>query len=577
MNNFEHYLRQVNEKSIKDFPFQLYHSKNNMRTAKGFNSKDAALKYAMDDKIDQFDIFRNGSGFHSTTQDEFLVLWADKNGGGYFSNRSKKEPELLKKKFEINEAYGPSLSKIARKSVFTIDALDVAQFPGFTFGANWNGWAAPYFEKEVADMIMTESNKINGPEYQMIFKNDSYTVGTDGDEETTDKQVIMTEDGEKTVWAVGAFSWCWQEKDAQNESTTFNVPSLIQLYYVEDANKRAVGLYKDLETAERMEMTSKGKKHIIDVDRDDYNNGKINASNAKYHIRKNESGEMVPVQAGEIIKLQKPAQDSYTNNTVNNDGLEIADCTVCGATGVVVGQHICKTVIDPTDQVPSEYNMVENMEMDEHLTDVLFLVEKDGEDEDVFAYFPNEISDEAGKFRTAYSHVGQHSGCDPKYAEECREAMPIHYKSLQEELTQLGYNLNVLNAPTTVSERFDSIRSKYGIKESKMITKLEWFKYIAESPMNDNTGDDMKHIKSGLSMTPEQSATEAERLFGRYNTTDIMEEVSDMFPDYKTSELEDAVNHILDTIYDAENMEDYVWSAVKPILVEKFNTLLTAQ
>lgn len=396
MNNFEHYLRQVNEKSFKDFPYQLYHSKDNMRTAKGFNSKEAALKYAMDEKIDQFDIFRNGSGFHSTTQDEFLVLWADKNGDGYFSNRSKKEPELLKKKFEINE-------------------------------------------------------------------------------------------------------------------------------------------------------------------------------------KQNESGEMVPVQAGEIIKLQKPAQDSYTNNTINTDGLEIADCTVCGATGVVVGQHICKTVVDPTDQVPSEYNMVENVEMDEHITDVLFLVEKDGEDEDVFAYFPNEKSDEAGKFRTAYSHVGQHSGCDPKYAEECREAMPIHYKPLQQELTQLGYNLNVLNAPTTVSERFDSIRSKYGIRESKMITKLELFKYIAESPMNDTPGDDMKHTKSGLSMTPEQAATEAERLFGRYNTADTIEEVSEMFPDYKTSELEDAVNHILDTIYDAENMQDYVWNAVKSLLVEKFNALLTSQ
>jgi len=100
----------------------------------------------------------------------------------------------------------------------------------------------------------------------------------------------------------------------------------------------------------------------------------------------NESGELVPIQAGEVIKLQKPAADTYTNKVMNNDNVEIADCTVCGATSVIVGEHICKTVLDTNDQVPSEFNMVEN--------------------------------------------------------------------------------------------RFESVRTKYGVNENKMITKIDWFKNI---------------------------------------------------------------------------------------------------
>jgi len=364
MKNFNHYLGQVNEKSFKDFPIQLYHSKNNMRSAEGFNSKDAALRHAKEQDITEFDIFKNGSGFHSTTQEEYLVLWADAEGGGYWSNRAAKEPELMKKKYDI----------------------------------------------EVAN----------------------------------------------------------------NESTTFNVPTLIQLFYVEDANGKAVGLYKDLETAEKLEAQTKGKKHIVNIDRDLYNSGKINASNAKYHIAKNESGEIVPVQAGEIIKLQKPAADTFTDVEVNNDGIEIGNCSVCGAGHVVCSDHICKTVIDPNSQVPSEYNMTEN--------------------------------------------------------------------------------------------RFESIRNKYGINETNMITKLDWFKNINEvSVINETPDSNYDH-----EMTPEDIEKEVNRLFDRYNNDEIKADIEAMFPDYTTAETEDAAYYVLDTIFDSEDMLDSVWKSIKPLLFNKF-------
>lgn len=71
-------------------------------------------------------------------------------------------------------------------------------------------------------------------------------------------------------------------------------------------------------------------------------------------------GGLVPVQSGEVIKLQKPAPETYINKVMNNDNVEIADCTVCGADHVIVGEHICKTVLDTSDQVPSEFNMTES-------------------------------------------------------------------------------------------------------------------------------------------------------------------------------------------------------------------------
>jgi len=85
-------------------------------------------------------------------------------------------------------------------------------------------------------------------------------------------------------------------------------------------------------------------------------------------------------------------------------------------------------------------------ENSEPLTKVIFLVnEKNPEDPDLFAYFPEENFDSGGKNKTAYSHVGQHSSASPEYAKESRLATPEEYNELKGELEGLGYNLEVLN------------------------------------------------------------------------------------------------------------------------------------
>jgi hypothetical protein len=73
-------------------------------------------------------------------------------------------------------------------------------------------------------------------------------------------------------------------------------------------------------------------------------------------------------------------------------------------------------------------------------TEVIFLVAKGVND--LYAYFPKEI--EGYGLRSCYSHVGQHSICSIEYAQNSRLARKTEYEELYNELTSLGYNLDVL-------------------------------------------------------------------------------------------------------------------------------------
>lgn len=115
--------------------------------------------------------------------------------------------------------------------------------------------------------------------------------------------------------------------------------------------------------------------------------------------------------------------------------------------GEKIMQH--KTDIKPTKLAPTGLKPVVK-ENDEPVTKVLFLVnEKDPENSDLFAYFPEETSH--GNYKTAYSHVGQHTSASPQYAEESRPATPEEYADLKAELESIGYNLDVLNGMTEMT------------------------------------------------------------------------------------------------------------------------------
>lgn len=72
---------------------------------------------------------------------------------------------------------------------------------------------------------------------------------------------------------------------------------------------------------------------------------------------------------------------------------------------------------------------------------VKFYVEPDG---GIMAYFPDLPYAHTGEGRVCYSHIGQHSGCDPDYLHRCKVATPEQYKDLAEELTSIEYVLNII-------------------------------------------------------------------------------------------------------------------------------------
>ncbi|MFN5417955.1 MAG: hypothetical protein ACK5B9_12930 [Flavobacteriia bacterium] len=64
---------------------------------------------------------------------------------------------------------------------------------------------------------------------------------------------------------------------------------------------------------------------------------------------------------------------------------------------------------------------------------------------DLFAFFPEEIANRATRNKLSYSHIGQHSECSQEYANESREATKEEYLELYKELTNIvGYDLQIV-------------------------------------------------------------------------------------------------------------------------------------
>ena len=133
----------------------------------------------------------------------------------------------------------------------------------------------------------------------------------------------------------------------------------------------------------------------------------------------------------QAIPKEKKRRDASGINQLKKAGEE----TMQHKKDITKPQKLAPTGLSPVKQVA---------ENDEQLTKVQFLVnEKDPQNKDVFAYFPDDIHN--GVFRTAYSHIGQHSSAHPNYAAESRPATPEEYQDLKAELDSLGYNLEVMN------------------------------------------------------------------------------------------------------------------------------------
>lgn len=104
------------------------------------------------------------------------------------------------KHIKLFEQFTNEESKIARKTNFNADTE--ADYEGWTFDEDWNGFEVPYFEKDVADKITKD---LNGT---YDASKDCYKFE---DEEDFSSQTINTTDGEKKVYCIGGYTWVWSE------------------------------------------------------------------------------------------------------------------------------------------------------------------------------------------------------------------------------------------------------------------------------------------------------------------------------------------------------------------------------
>lgn len=134
---------------------------------------------------------------------------------------------------------------------------DTNEYPGYYDPSeHWNGFACPFFEREVAEQILKDcgdkflwtGDVCHIPEQEMVIEPD----------------VIVINGIQKTVWAVGAYHWTWQVDTEEEEITlkTFEVQLIsttTATKYVEAANEEeAMKLASN-------HVTDWGKEEVIET------------------------------------------------------------------------------------------------------------------------------------------------------------------------------------------------------------------------------------------------------------------------------------------------------------------------
>ena len=143
-----------------------------------------------------------------------------------------------------------------RKARFGIDSRE-EEFVGYTTGALWNGWATPYFTKEVADKIVKDQNdayiewKMDKDGYRAVYnaEKDQYEFyDPDLDEpEVYEGENCDTVDGKLHLYGIGAYCWIWdeieeEEKEIEYEMVylTLDPEELKALGFVEQPDKEQI-------------------------------------------------------------------------------------------------------------------------------------------------------------------------------------------------------------------------------------------------------------------------------------------------------------------------------------------------
>jgi hypothetical protein len=102
-----------------------------------------------------------------------------------------------------------------RRTIFKIESL-TGKFPGFSDGSLWNGWACPYFEKNIAEEILLHSQQ-NGYNWYYDSQLDAFVVSHKDDPSDFEPEIFQSvlkhANGYSTrLYGIGTYSWIWQEE-----------------------------------------------------------------------------------------------------------------------------------------------------------------------------------------------------------------------------------------------------------------------------------------------------------------------------------------------------------------------------
>jgi hypothetical protein len=248
------------------------------------------------------------------------------------------------------------------------------------------------------------------------------------------------------------------------------------------------------------------------------------------------------VQAGEVVKLQKPQDNTFTDITTNSDGVEMGNCSVCSAENVVVGDHICKTIVDPKAYESLDINK---------LNDKLYNFLKNKYKE-LYSININDSNIFVKLYKTYFDEYDSLS-------------LLNRYKDIKKDVI----NFMINNSNNNYNEN-SIIINNTGMYE--MVTTIDAFKEMLSIKTSNNVINEQDKNQPDNSKEAEYRSS---NLLNTYKD-EIIQDIKEMFPDYKNEELEDAASYGVDYIFNlvGNTIEEYEWKYIEPVLLEKLKVLL---
>lgn len=117
------------------------------------------------------------------------------------------------------------LEKLLELAYFNIGSAEY--YEGYHIeNSSWNGWAMPYFEKDIADLFV---NNFSTQDYKIVY--DKYTdcyicktieKGKVIQVDIAEKKIINTKYGKKQVYDFGSVGWTWDSYTLDEVKKQYN-------------------------------------------------------------------------------------------------------------------------------------------------------------------------------------------------------------------------------------------------------------------------------------------------------------------------------------------------------------------